>query len=167
MPFAWQWAFKLYLQIFRSKILLQLKDNIFLYMTPIFHQQSQAFFKQSEFIQCFTISAMRYVSFGQVTLCLYILGILWQFSSTVNKIIVRSSKILFSTIIKYVISKCRPIKLFLYQFRIYAKTTFLYQIRSYTKSTCVHALIAMEIFHYMRGWKSPTRMVSDMNAMYY
>ena len=28
----------------------------------------------------------------------------------------------------------------------------------------VHALIAMEIFYYMRG-KSPNRMVSDMDAM--
>ena len=25
------------------------------------------------------------------------------------------------------------------------------KIRIYEKSTCVHALIAMEIFHYMRG----------------
>ena len=31
--------------------------------------------------------------------------------------------------------------------------------------TFVHALIAMEIFHYMCGWKSPTRMTSDMDAM--
>ena len=31
--------------------------------------------------------------------------------------------------------------------------------------TCIHALIAMEIFHYMHGWKSPARMVSGMNAM--
>ena len=46
-------------------------------------------------------------------------------------------------------------------YRIYAKTIFLYQIRIYAKSTCVHALIAMEIFHY----KSPTRLVSDMDAM--
>ena len=51
------------------------------------------------------------------------------------------------------------------QFRIYAKTTFLYQIRIYAKSIYVHALIAMEIFHYMRGWKTPTRMVSDMDAI--
>ena len=56
--------------------------------------------------------------------------------------------------------------LFLYQFRIYAKTTFLYQIRIYAKSTCVHALIAMEIFHYTRGWKSPIIMVSGMDAMF-
>ena len=56
--------------------------------------------------------------------------------------------------------------LFLYQFRIYAKITFLYQIRIYAKSTCVHALIAMDIFHYMHGWKSLTRMVSDMDAMF-
>ena len=54
----------------------------------------------------------------------------------------------------------------LYQFRFYAKTTFLYKIRIYEKSTCVHALIAMEIFHYTRGWNSPTRMVSDMDAMF-
>ena len=43
------------------------------------------------------------------------------------------------------------LKLFFCQFRIYAKTTFLYQIRIYVRSTCVHALIAIEIFHYMRG----------------
>ena len=29
----------------------------------------------------------------------------------------------------------------------------------------VHVLIVMEIFHHMHGWKSPTRTVSDMNAM--
>ena len=34
------------------------------------------------------------------------------------------------------------------------------------ETTCVHALIATEIFHYMLGWKSPTRMVSDMNALF-
>ena len=57
--------------------------------------------------------------------------------------------------------------LFLYQFRIYAKTTILYQFRIYANSTCVHALIAMEIFHHLHGWKSPTRMVSDMDAMFF
>ena len=55
---------------------------------------------------------------------------------------------------------------FLYQFRVYAKTTFLYQFRMYANSTCVHALIAMEIFHYMRGCKSPARRVSDMDAIF-
>ena len=50
------------------------------------------------------------------------------------------------------------LKLFLYQFRIYATTTFLYQFRIYANSTCVHALISMEIFQYMRCCKSPTRM---------
>ena len=58
------------------------------------------------------------------------------------------------------------VQLFLYQFRIYAKTTFLYQIRIYAKSTCVNALIAMKTFYYMRGWKSLTIMVSDMDAMF-
>ena len=37
---------------------------------------------------------------------------------------------------------------------------------AFMRNPRVHALIAMEIFHYMRGWKSPTRMVSDMNAMF-
>ena len=40
-----------------------------------------------------------------------------------------------------------------FQFSIYAKTTFLYQIRIYAKSTCVLAT-------------SPTRRVSDINAMF-
>ena len=40
-----------------------------------------------------------------------------------------------------------------------------YQFRIYAKSTCIHALNAMKIFHYIHGWKSPTRMVSDMDAM--
>ena len=40
------------------------------------------------------------------------------------------------------------------------------KIYIYAKSTCVHALIAMEIFHNMHGWKSPIRMVSDMDAMF-
>ena len=44
-------------------------------------------------------------------------------------------------------------QLLLYHFRIHAKTTFLYQIRIYAKFKCVglHALIAMQIFHYMHG----------------
>ena len=58
------------------------------------------------------------------------------------------------------------LKPFLYKFRIYAKTTFLYQIRIFAKSICAHAFIAMEIFHYMRSWKSPTRMVSGMNVIF-
>ena len=39
----------------------------------------------------------------------------------------------------------------------YANSTHLY----------MYAIIAMEIIHYMRGWKPPTRIVSDMDAMFF
>ena len=46
-----------------------------------------------------------------------------------------------------------------------AKTTLFYQIRIYAKSTCVHIFLQWRYF--MCGWKSPTRMFSDMDAMFY
>ena len=42
-----------------------------------------------------------------------------------------------------------------------------FTIFAFTIFTCVHALIAMEIFYYMRGWKSPTKMASDIDAMFF
>ena len=44
---------------------------------------------------------------------------------------------------------------------------FMRKLPSFTNfATSVHALIAMEIFHYMHDSKSPTRVVSDMNAVF-
>ena len=48
-------------------------------------------------------------------------------------------------------------QLFLYRFRIYARTIFLYQFRIYANSTCVHALLAK--------WRYFITCMVEMGAM--